>query len=72
MVRLIYYSISKTLFCCCKSQEKPRVEPTGKAAINICGTTILSGLEIQSETKLLVLNDISKAALRSRLSKVKF
>ena len=58
----------------CEVPEKPRVlllGPTGISAVNIGGTTIHSCLAIKPGTKLLDLNDKSKAALRIRLSKVK-
>ena len=44
----------------------------GISEVNIGGTTIHSGLGIKPGTKLLGLNDKSKAALRKRLSEVKF
>ena len=47
------------------------VAPTGISAVNIGEITINSGLAIKPGTKLLVLNDKSKAALRNRLSEVK-
>ena len=71
----IYSAISKTLFYHCKDPEKLRVlllGPTGISAANIGGTTIHSGLGIKPRIKLLGLNDKSKAALRNRLSEVKF
>ena len=46
--------------------------PAGISAVNIGGTTIHSGLGIKPGAKLLGLNDKSKAALRNRLSEVKF
>ena len=55
--------------------QKPRVFLVGstkKSGVNIEGTIIHSALEIKSGTKLLVLNDKSYAALRNRLSEVKF
>ena len=58
----------------CQNPGKPRVvlvAPTGISAVNIGGITINSGLAIKPGTKLLVLNDKSKAALRNRLSEVK-
>ena len=58
-----------------KDPEKPRVlllGPTGISVVNIGGPTIHSGLRIKPRTKLLGLNDKSKAALRNRLSKKKF
>ena len=57
----------------CQNHGKPRVvlvAPTGISAVNIGGITINSGLAIKPGTKLLVLNDKSKAALRNRLSEV--
>ena len=59
----------------CEDPEKPRVlllGPTEMSAANIGGTTIHSGLGTKPGIKPLVLNDISKAALRNRLSEVKF
>ena len=67
---LYYNAISKTLLYCCKDPEKPRVlllGPTEISAVNIGGTTTLSALGIKYGTKLLDLNDKSKAALRNRL-----
>ena len=58
----------------CKNPEKLKVlllGPTGISAVNIGGTTIHSGLETKLGTKLLGLNDKSKAALKNRLSEVK-
>ena len=72
---MIYIAISKTLLYHCKDPEKSSVlllGPTEISAANIDGTTIHSGLEIKPGTKLLGLNDKSKAALRNRLSEVKF
>ena len=59
----------------CKDPEKRRVillGPTGIAAENLGGATIRSGLGIKPGTKLLDLNDKSKAALRNKLSEMKF
>ena len=75
MVKVIYNAISKTLFYHSKDPEKPRVlllGPTEMSAVNVCGTTIHSGLGIKSGIKLLGLNNKSKAALRNKLSEVKF
>ena len=58
----------------CKDPEKPKVlllGPTRISAVSLSGTTIHSGLGIKPGTKLLGLNDKSKAALRNRLSEVK-
>ena len=74
LVKVIYSAISKTLLYHCKDTEKPRVlllGPTGISAVNICRTTIHSGLAIKPVTKLLGLSDQSNAALRNRLSEVK-
>ena len=52
----------------CKCLEKPRVlvfDPTGKSAVRVGGTTIHSGLRFNPGTKLLGLNDKSKAALKN-------
>ena len=64
----------KNMLYHCQNPGKPRVvlvAPTGISAVNIGGITINSGLAIKPGTKLLVLNDKSKAALRNRLSEVK-
>ena len=73
-VKVIYNAISKTLLYYCKDPEKPRVlllGPTRISAVNIRGTTIHSVLGTKPGTKLLGLNDKSKAALRNGLSDVK-
>ena len=70
---MIYNAISKTLLCHCKDPEKPRVlllGPTGISAVNVGVTTIYSGLGIKPETKLLGLNDKSKAPLRNMSSEI--
>ena len=75
LVKVIYNAISKTLLYHCKDPEKPRVlllGPTGISAVNIGGTTIHSCLGIIPGIRLLGLNDKSKAALRNKLSEVKF
>ena len=74
LVKAIYNAISKTLLYHCKDPEKPSIfliRPTGISAVNIGETTNHSGLGIKPETKLLGLNDKSKAALRNRLAEVK-
>ena len=74
LVKVICNAISKTLLYHCKDHDKQRVPllgHTGISAVNIGGTTIHSGLAIKPGTKLLGLNDKSKAALRNRLSKMK-
>ena len=74
LVKVMYNAISKTLLYHCKDPEKPRVHllgPTGISAVNISGTTIHSGLAIIPATKLLGLNDKSKAALRDWRKEVK-
>ena len=67
-------AISKTLLYHCKDPEKSRVllvGPTGISTVNIGGTTIYSGLGIKLGTKLLGLNEKSKAVLRNRLLEAK-
>ena len=74
LVKVIYNIISKTLLYRCKDPEKTKfllLGVTGISAVNIGGTTTHSGLAINPGTKLLGLNDKSKAALRNRLSEVK-
>ena len=64
----------KNIALSCEASEKPRAPllgPTGISAVNTGGTTIHYGLRIKPGTKLLVLNDKSKAALKNRLSEVK-
>ena len=73
LVKVIFHAISKTLLYHCKDPENPRVlllGPTGISVVNIDGTIIHSGFRIKPGTKLLGLNDKSKAALRNRLSEV--
>ena len=73
-MKVIYNAISKTLLYHCKDPEKSRVlffGLTGISAVNIGRTTIHSGLGIKPGTKLLGLNDKSKAGLGNRLSEVK-
>ena len=75
LVNVIYDVIPKTLLYHCKDPGKLRVlllGPTRISAINIGRTTIHSGLGIKPEIKLLGLNSKSNAALRNRLSEVKF
>ena len=57
LVKAIYNVISKTLLYHCKHPEKPRIlllAPTGVSVINIGGTTIHSGLELNLEQSYLV------------------
>ena len=73
-VKVIYNTISKTLFHHCKEPEKPNVlllGPAGIPGVNIGGTTIHSGLGIKPGTKLLGVNHRYKASLRNSLSEVK-
>ena len=75
LVKVIYNVISKTLLYHSIDPEKLRVlilGPTGISAVNIGRTTTHSGLGIKPGAKLLGLSDKSKAALRNRLSEVKF
>ena len=70
LVKVIYNAILKALLYHCEDSEKPRdplLGPTGISGVNIGGTTIHSCLVIKPGTKLLGLNDKSKAALRNRL-----
>ena len=69
LVKVMYIAISKTLPYHSKDLEKLR--PTRISAVNIVGTTIHSDLSTKPGTKLLGLNDKSKAALRDRLSEMK-
>ena len=71
---VICNAISKILLYHCKSPEKPRVlllESTEIYAIKTGENNIHSGPAIKPGTKLLGLNDKSKAALRNNLSEVK-
>ena len=73
-MKVIYNAVSKRLLYHCRDPEKTRVLLLGLTrmlAENI-GFIIHSGLAIQPGTKLLGLNDKSKAALRNRPSEVKF
>ena len=75
LTKVIYNAISKTLLYHCKDPEKPGVlllGPTQISTVPIGETTIHSGLGIKSGTKLLGLNENSKATLRNRLPEVKF
>ena len=75
LVRVIYNDISKTLLYHCKDPVKARVlllGPTGISAVNAGRTTIHSDFGIKPGTKILGLNDKSKAALRNRLPENKF
>ena len=67
-------AISKTLLYHCKDPEKSRVLLVGSteiSSVNIGGTNIYSGLGIKLGTKLLGLNEKSKAVLRNRLLEAK-
>ena len=58
----------------CKDTKTPRVlllGPAGISAVNVGQTTNHSGIGIKPGTKLLGLNDKSKAPLRNRLSEVR-
>ena len=75
LMKVIYNAISKTLLYHCKDPEKPRVlllGPTGISSGDIGGTTIHLGLGIKPGIRLLGLNEKSKAAIRNKLSEVKF
>ena len=71
LVKVIHNAMSKTFLYHCKDPEKPRVillESTVISAVNRCGTTVHSGLDIKPGAKLLGLTDGCKAALIYRLS----
>ena len=73
-MKVIYNAISKTLLYHCKCPEKPRVlvlNPIGKSAKRVGGTTIHFGLRFNPGSKLLGLNDKYKVALKNMLSEVK-
>ena len=73
LVKFIYNAISKILLY--QDPEKSRVlllSPTGISAVYIGGTTIHSGLTFKPGIRLLDFNDKSKAALRNKISEVKF
>ena len=75
LVKVTYNTIWKTLLYHCKDPEKPKVlllGSSGKAASIIGETTIHFGLANKPGIKLLALNDKYKAALKSKLSEVKF
>ena len=75
LVKVIYNFISKTLLYQYKDPEKPEIlllGPTRISAINIGVTTIHYYLGIKPGTKLLGLNDTSKAGWGNRLSEVRF
>ena len=70
MGKVIYNTISKILLYHCRDSEKPRVFLLGPTGIS---ATINSGLRIISGpgTKLLGLNDKTKAPLRNSLLELK-
>ena len=75
LVKPIYNAISKTMLYHCKDPKNRRFlffGSTGMSAVNIGGITIHSGFGIEPGIKLLGWNNKSKAALRNRLSQVKF
>ena len=74
-MRVIDNGTSKTLLYHCKDPVKARallLGPTGISAVNAGRTTIHSDFGIKPGTKILGLNDKSKAALRNRLPENKF
>ena len=74
MIKTIYMSLSKVLMYKGGELDKPRIlllAPTGVAAVNIYGTTIHSGLEINVGGKLYPLSEQHRAALRNKLSEVR-
>ena len=74
MIKTIYMSLSKVLMYKGGELDKPRIlllAPTGVAAVNINGTTIHSGLEINVGGKLYPLSEQHRADLRNKLSEVR-
>ena len=74
MIKTIYMSLSKVLMYKGGELDKPRIlllAPTGVAAVNINGTTIRSGLEINVGGKLYPLSEQHRADLRNKLSEVR-
>ena len=72
--KVTYNSILKTLLYHCKSKEKARVHllgPTEILVVNIGRTAIHFCLGINTDTKQVVLNEKSRAALKIRLSVVR-
>ena len=75
LIKTIFISISKLLSFKGGDPEEPRIlilAPTGKAAINIDGTTIHTALGINVGHKLYPLNDRQGGTLRNKLSEIKF
>ena len=74
--KVIYKSILKTSLYHCKDPKKQDLFYLGiqeyQSAVNIGGITIHSGLGTKPGTKLLSLDEESKATYRNRLSEVKF
>ena len=74
MIKTIHMSLSKVLMYKGGELDKPRIlllAPTGVAAVNINGTTIHSGLEINVGGKLYPLSEQHRADLRNKLSEVR-
>ena len=75
LMKTIFISVSKLLSFRGGDPEKPRIlilAPTGLAAINIGGTTILTALGINVGHKLYPVNDRQSGILRCKLSEIKF
>jgi len=69
----IYHCVSKLLMYRGGEPDKKRIlvlSPTGVAAVNVDGTTIHTGLGIQTRGKYFPLNDRNRTALRQKLEKV--
>ena len=73
-MKAICNAISKTFLITLKTQKNRDFFylGLGVSAVNVGGTTIHSDLGIKLGIKLLDLNDKSKAALKNKLSEVKF
>ena len=70
-MNVVYNAVSKILLYHYKNPKKLNkifflFKTTRVSAVNICGTTIHSGLRINSGTKLLGSKDKSKPALKSQ------
>ena len=74
LMKTFFLSLNKVLGYKEGDADKPIIllfAPSGVAAININGTMIHSGLEINVGSKLYPLNDQQRAALRNKLSEVR-
>ena len=74
-MKVIYHAISKTLLYNCRDPKKPRVVlfgPTRISLVNIGEIVTHFAHGMEPGSKLLGLNDKSKATLRNKLSEVNF